>query len=110
MKETKQFNVKTYGKEHRIVLTLSTYEFNGATALIAYNCNAKGEKTDLYAVISVNIISYCIDNDEIIADTNNFEELVDELIKNNILTKTDKTAVSGFCTYPIMKINMGYFN
>lgn len=110
MKETKQFNVKTYSKKHRTVLTLSTYEFNGATALIAYNCNAKGEKTDLYAVISVNIISYCIDNDEIIADTNNCEELVDELIKNNILTKTDKTAVSGFCTYPIMKINMGYFN
>lgn len=110
MKETKPFNVKTYGKEYKIVLTLSTYEFNGATALIAYNCNEKGKKTDLHAVISVNINGYCIYKDEIIADTNNCEKLVDELMKNNILTETGETVSSGFCTYPIMKINMDSFN
>ena len=65
-----------------------------------------------YAVMTVNLEGYQIDNEyHSFVDTNNLgEELVDWIIENKIGFDTGIRHQSGYCIYPLIEFNKEFVN
>ena len=95
----KSYEYDCYGTIYNIILTRSTYP-NKNTAIIATTTN--GEP---FGVFSVNL-GVSLPKDYAYIDTNNMPNAMDFLIKNHFGKYAEKSAQSGFCVYPLMKINL----
>ena len=106
MKTTKIHTIKMYDKTYRIRFALSAYRNNGAPAIVAIN----EDDGDVFAVVSVNIPGYDTGDNMVVADTNNCEELIDAMEREGVIGEPEDYIQSGFCVYPVVKINKEVFN
>ena len=95
--------MKTYDFEGRTIsLQAMTYENNGTLALMAFY-DENGDDSD---VLSVNLNNAMMQNDECcFIDTNNIPWAPRFLEKFNLAEPTGVSQRSGFCTYPLYKVN-----
>lgn len=100
----KVFNFPLNGKTYKINLKIEHYQDNGNIALEAYH---HGEE---FATLSVNIpgaLSKAEGKDHIVFDLNNFQlTSVVPLFAEGVLIPTGRRVCSGFCTYPIYKVDL----
>lgn len=93
------------GTDYKIWLKEEHYASNGNLALEAYT-----DKGEPFATISVNlegVLTPAEGKDHICLDTNNLpEKSFDGLVEAGVLTPTGLVAHSGFCKYPIYKVDL----
>lgn len=89
-----------YGAQYDITIKRSTYRDNGNTAVMAQTAN--GEP---FATFTVNL-GEKLKPEHAYLDTNNCKGVFDFMIKNGLATKTGIFKTSGFCTYPLVKLNL----
>lgn len=89
-----------YGEKYDINIMRSTYRDNNNTAVIAELSN--GEP---FAVFTVNLDDDLPENMAYL-DTNNVRGVLEFMIENNLAEDTGKTGTSGFCTYPLVRLNL----
>lgn len=103
----------SWGERVDLVLCAERYQVGGGTALLALDaCDPESDEyLELWDTLSVNIpdspwaSDWCSEPDNIILDTNNISrELVDALIKNDIISLSGGEVFSGFCSYPMATI------
>ena len=101
----KIFNFPFLGKTYKICFKTEHYAYNGNLALQAYTRD--GEP---FADVSVNVmgaLSAEEGKDHICLDSNNLPmSSFEEIVKAGVLTPTGRQAQSGFCTYPIYKVDL----
>lgn len=104
MIKTYQFKTR-YGTIEEIYLILSKYVINQSPA-ITMNCS---DDHSPYGSATTNL-GVKLNPLEICVDTNNLGVgIVKFLQENNIATSTGQYFPSGYCTYPVMKINEEWF-
>ena len=90
-------------------------EFNGYKLYIEKSVYVYGNKLSLhlyaiddgpYASMTINITDCELKEDEVILDVNNFPEVKDLMEKYKLGVFTDYSVQSGYCWYPIYKLNM----
>lgn len=100
----KIFKFPLNGKTYKVTLKLEHYADNGNIALEAYN---KGED---FATLSVNIpgaLTKADGKDHIVLDLNNFQlTSFVPLFQEGVLIPTGRRVASGFCVYPIYKVDL----
>lgn len=100
----KVFNFPLNGNNYKINLKIEHYQENGNIALEAYH---HGED---FATLSVNIpgaLSKKKGQDHIVLDTNNFQlSSFAPLFEQGVLIPAGSNVSSGFCTYPICKVDL----
>ena len=100
----KIFKFPFLGKTYEIFFKTEHYAYNGNLALQAYT--KEGEP---FADVSVNVmgaLSAEEGKDHICVDVNNLPMAsFGEIVKAGVLTPTGRQAQSGFCTYPIYKVD-----
>ena len=91
-----------YSGKTTVLINKGRYAENKTTALIA-TCDDPQNYGEPWGTVSVNLgIKLC--DDEIFADINNNESLVNEMVKQKLLIPTGITQRSGFVEYPLMKL------
>lgn len=99
------FNFPFLGTDYKIWFKVEHYASNGNLALQAYT--AEGEP---FAMISTNVegaLTKEEGKDHICFDSNNLPaKLFDVLVKAGVLTHTGRWAQSGFCQYPVYKVDL----
>lgn len=88
----------------------TTYQ-SGGLALAASCLNEGGEGyagyEEPFAVLTVNLVGQTIDKDEAFLDTNNLPSIETDLRAAGLIgDKPIRLGVSGWCTYPLYKINL----
>lgn len=100
----KVFDFPFNGKTYKVNLKVEHYQDNGNLALEAYH---HGEA---FATLSVNIpgaLSKDEGKDHIVLDLNNLQlTSVGPLFAAGVLIPTGRRVSSGFCTYPIYKVDL----
>lgn len=100
----KVFDFPFNGKNYKINLKVEHYQDNGNLALEAYH-HGKA-----FATISVNIpgaLTKAEGKDHIVLDLNNLQlTSVAPLFAEGVLIPTGRRVSSGFCTYPIYKVDL----
>lgn len=94
------YTYETYGQKFDINLMRSTYMDNNNTAIISETTD--GEP---FGTLTVNLDEKLPKNMAYI-DTNNMPDVLDFLIKNDLAENTGEIRQSGFCTYPLVKLNL----
>lgn len=89
-----------YGEKYDINIMRSTYRDNNNTAVMAELSN--GEP---FAAFTVNIEDDLPENLAYL-DTNNVRGVLEFMIENNLAEDTGFTGESGFCTYPLVRLNL----
>ena len=101
----KIFNFPFLGTDYKIWLKEEHYASNGNLALQAYT--AEGEP---FAMISTNVegaLTPTEGKDHICLDDNNLPlKSFDNLMNAGVLIPTGRHAQSGFCNYPIYKVDL----
>jgi hypothetical protein len=99
------FNFPFLGKTYKIFFKSERYACNGNLALQAYT-----EDGEPFADVSVNITGALgaeEGNDHVCVDVNNLPMAsFGEIVKAGVLIPTGRQAQSGFCTYPIYKVDL----
>ena len=90
-----------YSGKTTVLINKGRYAENKTTALIA-TCDDPQNYGEPWGTISVNL-GIKLGDDEIFADINNNESLVNEMVKQKLLIPTI-TQRSGFVEYPLMKL------
>ena len=95
----KTIKFKQYDEEYNLFLVVENYADNDNIAIAL--C---GTDIGIFASLTVNVCSLpkgyaCI-------DTNNFPEAIDLIKEYNLGEFTNHSVPSGYCTYPIYKLNM----
>lgn len=85
-----------------VVLDRTTYRSSGTLAVIMNTMN----EDDGYIMVTVNLSSPLQKGELAFVDTNNLSGIDSWLEENGIAEHTGVSAVSGFCTYPLMKFNI----
>jgi hypothetical protein len=102
---TRIFNFPFLGKTYKVQFKAEHYACNGNLALQAYT-----EDGEPFADVSVNVmgaLSADDGKDHICLDVNNLPmSSFGEIVKAGVLTPTGRQAESGFCTYPIYKVDL----
>lgn len=102
---SKFFKFPFHGTTYNISLEEEHYASNGNLALQAYT-----DEGEDFATISTNIegaLSASEGKDHICLDCNNLPmESFDELVNAGVLIPTGRSAFSGFCCYPIYKVDL----
>jgi hypothetical protein len=100
----KVFDFPFNGKNYKVNLKVEHYQDNGNIAIEAYH---HGEP---FATISVNIpgaLSKKKGQDHIVLDTNNYQlDSFVPLFEKKVLIPAGSNVCSGFCTYPICKVDL----
>jgi hypothetical protein len=96
-----------YGKTYKIQLYKTQYVTPKNTAVIAKYYDEEFEAWLPYGTLSVNISP--LPEDCIALDDNNWYGVLDWVVENGIATDTGKILFSGFCTYPVVRLNEGVF-
>jgi hypothetical protein len=100
----KIFNFPMNGKTYKINLKVLHYQENDNIALEAYH---HGED---FATLSVNIpgaLTKADGKDHIVLDLNNFQlTSFVPLFQEGVLIPTGRRVASGFCVYPIYKVDL----
>ena len=91
-----------YSGKTTVSISKGRYTENKTTALIA-TCDDPENYGKPCGTISINLGTKLNDN-EIFADINNNESLVNEMVKQKLLIPTGITQRSGFVNYPLMKL------
>lgn len=91
-----------YSGETTVLINKGRYAENKTTALIA-TCDDPQNYGEPWGTVSVNL-GIKLGDDEIFADINNNESLVNEMVKQKLLIPTGITQRSGFVEYPLMKL------
>lgn len=93
------------GTDYKIWLKEEHYASNGNLALEAYT-----DEGEPFAMISTNVegaLTKTEGKDHICLDDNNLPlKSFDNLMKAGVLTPTGRHAQSGFCNYPIYKVDL----
>ena len=100
----KVFDFPFNGKNYKVNLKVEHYQDNGNIAIEAYH---HGEP---FATISVNIpgaLSKADGKDHIVLDLNNYQlTSFGPMFAEGLLIPTGRRVSSGFCTYPICKVDL----
>lgn len=91
-------------KEGSFKFILTNYTANNNLAIMLADVDEYKDMGYIYCDITVNVTTLPIH--EVCVDTNNAPFAKELLEKLNIGEDTGKTVQSGFCTYPIMKLDM----
>lgn len=91
-----------YSGKTTVLINKGRYAENKTTALIA-TCNDPQNYGEPWGTVSVNL-GIKLGDDEIFADINNNESLVNEMVKQKLLIPTGITQRSGLVEYPLMKL------
>lgn len=89
-----------YSGKTTVLINKGRYAENKTTALIA-TCNDPQNYGEPWGTVSVNL-GIKLGDDEIFADINNNESLVNEMVKQKLLIPTGIIQRSGFLECPIM--------
>lgn len=89
-----------YSGKTTVLINKGRYTENKTTTLIA-TCDDPQNYGEPWGTISVNL-GIKLDDDEIFADINNNESLVNEMVKQKLLIPTGIIQRSGFLECPIM--------
>lgn len=89
-----------YSGKTTVLINKGKYAENKTTALIA-TCNDPQNYGEPWGTVSVNL-GIKLGDDEIFADINNNESLVNEMVKQKLLIPTGIIQRSGFLECPIM--------
>lgn len=92
-----------YSGKTTVLINKGRYAENKTTALIATCDDPQNNYEEPWGTVSVNL-GIKLDDDEIFADINNNESLVNEMVKQKLLIPTGITQRSGFVEYPLMKL------
>lgn len=92
-----------YSGETTVLINKGRYAENKTTALIATCDDPQNNYEEPCGTVSVNL-GIKLGDDEIFADINNNESLVNEMVKQKLLIPTGITQRSGFVEYPLMKL------
>ena len=99
----KIYNLKAYGKDHKIILGKTSYRDNKTLAVLMIEVFKDGHEED-WATLTVNLpVNLGIPNitDTQFIDTNNLgNEIIKWLKDNNIANTTGIELPSGYCMYP----------
>lgn len=96
-----------YGGEYSITIEPVMYQYpdDGGVSHIALIMHDKNDYAP-YAIATVNVAECIKEEDCSAIDTNNLgDEIVEWLEQFNIATRTGRFVHSGYCKYPICKIN-----
>lgn len=93
------YDYDLYGENYKINIFRSHYVANGNTAVVANT--AEGEP---FAEFSVNLTD--LPEDQIYVDTNNLRGALEFLTKNKLAQDMNETLRSGYCEYPLVKIDL----
>lgn len=100
----KVFDFPFNGKNYKVNLKVEHYQDNGNLAIEAYHHGKP------FATISVNIpgaLTKKEGKDHIVLDLNNLElASFVPLFQEGVLIPTGRRVCSGFCTYPIYKVDL----
>jgi len=96
-----------YGQTYKIQLSKTQYVKPKNTAVTAKYYDKEFDAWLPYGNVSVNISP--LPADCIALDDNNWYGLLDWVVDNGIATDTGKVLYSGFCTYPVVRLNEGVF-
>ena len=92
-----------YSGKQRVYLKLSRYCF-GNTRLIKMIC----EDGEPWGSATVNIQGHYFEDDEVVLDTNNMPNIEPFILSTGVGMDTGKKVQSGFCTYPVYKLNLSW--
>lgn len=92
-----------YSGKTTVLINKGRYAENKTTALIVTCDDPQNNYEEPWGTVSVNL-GINLDDDEIFADINNNESLVNEMVKQKLLIPTGITQRSGFVEYPLMKL------
>lgn len=92
-----------YSGKITVLINKGRYAENKTTALIVTCDDPQNNYEEPWGTVSVNL-GIKLDDDEIFADINNNESLVNEMVKQKLLIPTGITQRSGFVEYPLMKL------
>lgn len=97
----KTYHIKNQWSAHEYEVTLhkTSYLYGGGLSIIM-NC-----EEGPYASLTVNIPGVTLDENEVVIDINNLPEAEDFIRNNNLGRFTGRYVVSGYCEYPIYKMN-----
>ena len=94
--------INSYGQTYDIAFTVATYAETENTAVELW---CKGDwGWEPYARLTVNILP--IPKGNACLDVNNLHGIEDWIMENNLGTPLGGTISSGFCEYPVYKLNM----
>lgn len=103
MNKPAEFKYTLYDETYTIRLIISVYGYNNRTAILAET--TEGEP---FATFTVNLDDgRILDNDLVYLDTNNVPGVEEFFIENGLAVKTDRVQRSGYCTYPMVRLNFG---
>lgn len=95
-------NVKTsYSEYKECWLRIGRYCADDSMAIEIWN-----REDGLIARITVYIAGNRLAEDEVVIDTNNCPWAVDFIMKYGLEIETARTVRSGFCEYPVVKLNV----
>lgn len=92
-----------YSGKITVLINKGRYAENKTTALIVTCDDPQNNYEEPWGTVSVNL-GIKLDDNEIFADINNNESLVNEMVKQKLLIPTGITQRSGFVEYPLMKL------
>lgn len=92
-----------YSGKITVLINKGRYAENKTTALIVTCDDPQNNYEEPWGTVSINL-GIKLDDDEIFADINNNESLVNEMVKQKLLIPTGITQRSGFVEYPLMKL------
>ena len=96
-------NYRLYDEDFNIGLWMDEYTTNGNTAVIML-CKDEEGYVEPFADLTVNIID--LPKDEAAIDTNDLTGITEWIEQNKIGAPTGRYITSGFCSYPIYKLNL----
>ena len=95
----KTMTINTYGETEELYAVIGHYSVNNNTAI-----QLMTTEYEPYVTLTVNIID--LPEDTVCIDTNNFPEAIELIQQYNLGKLTGEYVISGFCEYPIVKLNM----
>ena len=86
-------------------LSVNKYTNNGNTAIQIFSKNEEFDFWEPFAMLTVNLDKK-LDEGYAYLDINSFREAEAFVIKNNLGEFAEDYGFSGFCVYPLFKLNM----
>ena len=97
----KYYDLKTDFGRYKVRIEKETYEYSGGLAIALIT-----DEDELFAVMTVNLGGYCLDDNEAFVDTNNCYWAERFIKDNNLGKKTEFTGHSGYCEYPLYEFDL----
>lgn len=91
-------------------LYVDHYESNNRLALIMEYYELEGEYWELYAELTTNVLNDRLPVEYAALDINNFSRALEVIEGLGIGSLTNIAVRSGFCTYPVVELNLEAFD